>query len=139
MYNLGERLKKIRKIKGLSQKDMANIMGVTLRAYQRYEKDDQKASYDKVARAINEFRDINPRWLLSGEGDIFVYEGKESETGNLNAIDQRKEKNKILIDQIQDPVAKEVVKLITEGYYTPRVIAEFLSRLKNIKNASIKP
>ena len=68
--SLGERLKTIREQKSLSQKEMAKIMDVTLRAYQRYEKDEQKASYEKLVRIINELKDINPNWLLTGEGEM---------------------------------------------------------------------
>ncbi|AEA33660.1 helix-turn-helix domain-containing protein [Hippea maritima] len=77
--SLGERLKAIRQAKGLSQKEMAEIMDVTLRAYQRYEKDEQKASYEKLARIVYELKDINSNWLLTGEGDMFIKNGMPEE------------------------------------------------------------
>ena len=136
MDNLGERLREIRKIKGLSQRDLAEIMGVTTRAYQRYEKNAQKASYDKIARIVKKFKDINSRWLLTGEGNIFAEKSKKTES--IGLTNNTKYEKGILLEPIKDPIAKEVVKLIQEGYYTPRIMTKFLNSLQNIKNASIK-
>jgi len=67
---LGDRLRKIREIKSFTQQQFAKIMGVTLRAYQRYEQNEQNPSYDKLVRICNELKDINPSWLLTGEGPM---------------------------------------------------------------------
>jgi transcriptional regulator with XRE-family HTH domain len=69
---LETRLKKIRKTLMLHQKEMAKMMKVTLRAYQRYESGEQKPSYEKLVNLLDELKDINPTWLLTGEGPMFV-------------------------------------------------------------------
>jgi transcriptional regulator with XRE-family HTH domain len=37
LIDFGNRLKKLRKEKGLTQQNMADMMGITMRNYQRYE------------------------------------------------------------------------------------------------------
>ncbi len=67
---LGTRLKALREKLNLSQKEMAKIMGVSLRVYQYYEKDEQKPSYEKLAKLSTLRVDMN--WLLTGEGEMFL-------------------------------------------------------------------
>ncbi len=68
---LGNRLKKIRKLKSLTQQQISEIMNVTSRTYQHYELNEQKPAFDKLANIVNRFKDINPNWLFTGEGEMF--------------------------------------------------------------------
>lgn len=64
-----ERIRKARKEAGLTQEDAANLLSVTTRAYQNYERDRVPfRSLDKVARVFG----VTQEWLLRGdlsEGD----------------------------------------------------------------------
>ena len=66
LVELGQRLKNLRKAKGLKQTDMAKLLGITDRNYQRYE-------YGKVnvpATTLNFFADffgVSADYLLGRE------------------------------------------------------------------------
>ena len=74
-----ERLKYLRSELGLSQTDMAKLMGVSLRVYHRYEKGEQKPSYEKLIPLVKKFN-VNINWLLTGEGEMFIKPKKEKES-----------------------------------------------------------
>lgn len=76
MNSLGERLKLIRKTFGLTQKEMAKIMGASLRVYQYYEKGEQSPSYERLVPIIKKFN-INGTWLLTGEGEMFLSKSQD--------------------------------------------------------------
>ncbi len=78
---LGDRLKSIRKAKNLTQQQMSIIMHITLRAYQRYENNEQKPAYDKIARILDEFKDLNLAWIFTGEGEMFKFGGEGNNAG----------------------------------------------------------
>jgi len=66
---LGERLEYSRKIKGLSQKKIANVIGISTKTVLNYEKNDtlpDTGALIKWAQAV----DCNPGWLLTGEGSM---------------------------------------------------------------------
>jgi transcriptional regulator with XRE-family HTH domain len=58
------RIRKARKEAGLTQEDAANLLSVTTRAYQNYERDRVPfRSLDKIARLFN----VTQEWLLRGD------------------------------------------------------------------------
>jgi transcriptional regulator with XRE-family HTH domain len=58
-----ERIKQARKTAGLTQEDMANLLGVTTRAYQNYERD--RVPFRLLTR-IADVTNVEERWLLHG-------------------------------------------------------------------------
>ena len=99
--NLGKRLRMLRDILGFSQKEMAKYMDISLRVYQYYEKNEQKPSYDKLAK-LRKFK-VNMNWLLTGEGKMFLEEDEkensiEKEILELLANEPDEEKKKALLD-----------------------------------------
>jgi hypothetical protein len=46
-------------------------MGVTERVYRKYEKQEQVPGSDKIIHLLEDLKDINPTWLMLGEGEIF--------------------------------------------------------------------
>ncbi|MEY8317636.1 helix-turn-helix transcriptional regulator [Oscillospiraceae bacterium 50-58] len=54
LIDFGNRLKKLRKEKGLTQQNMADMMGITMRNYQRYEYGD----INVPATTLNFFADF---------------------------------------------------------------------------------
>jgi len=80
MKELNKRLKLIRKALGLTQKEMSNMMGVSLRVYQYYEKGEQKPTYEKLVPLVEKFN-INGNWLLTGQGEMFLNGSSQKNIG----------------------------------------------------------
>lgn len=107
---IGKRLKKLRESLGHSQKEFSDLMGVSLQVYQRYEYEKQVPGADKVARLLDNLKDVNPTWLLTGEGPMF-----------LNEIPQ--------IPGIEDD-EREILRILREY---PQLKPKILKLLKGIK------
>lgn len=75
MDTLGKRVLELRRVLNLQQKDMAKALGWAENAHSKLsiiEKDKSKPAYDFVSLLINAYPQINPVWILKGEGDMFV-------------------------------------------------------------------
>jgi len=82
--NIGERIKLIRKNKGLSQKDFAKKLNLT----QGFLSNIEKGRHNPTAEVLNRIAntcDINGHWLLTGEGNMFKEEGSVLGTRVTNA------------------------------------------------------
>jgi len=75
---VNERIKELRKIKGLSQSQMAEMLGVSLKTYQRYEQQGYKVP-ERVLRQIEATFSVNPEWLRHGKGEMFLKKVNEEE------------------------------------------------------------
>ena len=53
---LSQRLLQLRKESGLTQQQTANMIQITLRQYQRFEKGDQKPGYDNLVKLADCFQ-----------------------------------------------------------------------------------
>jgi transcriptional regulator with XRE-family HTH domain len=56
MENFPERLKMVRKTLGLTQKQVAEIMGITEQNYQRYEYGKTTPTLEKLVKFCNDFK-----------------------------------------------------------------------------------
>ncbi len=65
-----ENLKKVRQKLGLSQKELAEKVGIQQAQYSRYEVG-TSPSTDILAKLVEEFN-ININYLLTGEGSMFI-------------------------------------------------------------------
>ncbi len=66
-----KRLKEVRQTLGKTQKEMAEALGVSLRAYQMYEEGKRKLPPEKMQLLAELFK-VNLHWLLTGEGEPFL-------------------------------------------------------------------
>lgn len=68
---MDKRLKIMRLEKGLTQTELGNIIGLSKSAISKIELD--KASLtDRNIQALTKELDVNPIWLKTGEGDMFL-------------------------------------------------------------------
>lgn len=67
---VGARLRDLRVKSDLSQRQFADFLGISLRAYQNYERGERRVSAD-IARKLSEKSGVNPDWLLSGTGQMY--------------------------------------------------------------------
>ncbi|MBA7713116.1 hypothetical protein ES703_122115 [subsurface metagenome] len=66
--NWSDRLREIRKFRGLNQESFAKQLGVGFRTYIRYEKGEREPSLS-LLKSLAE-RGISVQWLLTGNGNM---------------------------------------------------------------------
>lgn len=104
MLSLGKKLKSLRKLKKVTQRQTANAIDVTERNYQAYEADTQKPSYDSLLALSNFFK--VPVDYLVGAG---LY-GQLEEYPTLRKIlcERLRENYGKLLDQFHLPPLEEM-------------------------------
>jgi len=123
MNTFKERLKRIREHLKLTQKDMSSIMGVSLKVYQRYEKGEQKPSYEKLIPLINTFN-VNINWLLTGKGEMFIKQEKTKEDLTIEEqiietiADEPIQKKKALLEFLKNFWTSKTQSTSEEGFST---------------------
>lgn len=78
---INQRLKEVRENLGLSQADFAARAGISSPTIWNIENTDRETS-TKTIRSIVEAFNINPEWLNSGKGDMFLAAKIASESGS---------------------------------------------------------
>jgi transcriptional regulator with XRE-family HTH domain len=91
--NVNERLKKIYDSKGFkSQKEFSDIIGASNALVSNYFANKNLPSFDFLMKIIIAFKDIDARWLLTGEGEY------------LNIIESSKNIESNKIDIFNNPI-----------------------------------
>lgn len=67
MKKIKERLKQIRQLKGLKQKDMAKLLGLSSSTYSKIEKGKIDLTLKNLFKIAKIFDDISMDWFLTGE------------------------------------------------------------------------
>ncbi|MFZ5688625.1 MAG: helix-turn-helix domain-containing protein [Bacillota bacterium] len=80
---LGERIKKARQDKGLTQAELGKLLGSTDATVNRYEKDIRKPDPDTLVN-ISKILNVSVNWLL-GQDDIDLIDVFEDETIDIKA------------------------------------------------------
>lgn len=81
LIEIGQRIKKVRKELGLTQEEFANKLGLHRNTIKKYENGESIPSTKFLKLLEYEFG-INPRWILKGEGEMFLpsnYEKRKEE------------------------------------------------------------
>ena len=72
----GSRLKKARKAKNLTQKQLAESIGINQKQYQHWERGRAEPSFDRVKR-LSYVLEADIEWLLFGNGKLITNNGKK--------------------------------------------------------------
>ena len=75
---LGERIKKLRKDKNLTQQEFATEIGSTQNVLANYETGRRNPSSSVINNICKTFN-INETWLRTGEGEMFIQQSREDE------------------------------------------------------------
>jgi transcriptional regulator with XRE-family HTH domain len=70
LEKIRERLKQIRQLKGLKQKDMAKLLGLSSSAYSKIEKGKIDLTLKNLLKIAKIFNDISMDWFLTGESAL---------------------------------------------------------------------
>ena len=71
MNSIGERIKSYRVRKGIKLRDFAKLIGISQGGLSDIENDKTKPGANTLVSIVQK-TDINPGWLLTGEGDMFI-------------------------------------------------------------------
>ncbi len=93
LFPYHERVGRVRAHFALSQTAIAERLGLSLRAYQNYERGEREIPVALVHALYEQFR-VDPVWLLTGAGSMMVAE------------DQRKRLDQPLLDRVVEAVEK---------------------------------
>ena len=82
---INDRIKKIYDYKGFSTySDFARVTGLIQQTASNYIKGNQRPDVDKMALIIKSFKEIDERWLLTGEGKMLktpaIVDAREEQT-----------------------------------------------------------
>ena len=137
---LNERLAKLRRLKGLTQSELADKVGVTTRSIQNYELGTRTPKMDTIAK-IAEALEIDEKAILSDE-DYFVIEAHEKygSRGKKDAEELVKNATALFSGgQLSENDKARVLEAIQEAYFEAKIINKKYTPKKYIKNNYNKP
>lgn len=82
METTGERIKKCRRVLGLSQADFANKIGISRITLARYESGERQPDAGVLLQISRIFK-ISIDWLLTGQGEMFIKQEERNEAQEL--------------------------------------------------------
>lgn len=93
--SIGQRIKELRNAKGLTMKQLSEILNIKLSNISRYEKDEYKPSADTII-ALSQYFKVSADWLLTGhESNVNLTSNEQDLIENFRLL-QPKEKYKVL-------------------------------------------
>lgn len=107
---IGKRLKTFRKKIGLTQTELGESLGVSMRTVQNWEGEERELHDSTIKHMAIKYR-LNESWIKTGEGEMFT-----------ESVEQEEFSEEI----------KELIQLIKD-YGNPKIIAEFKDKLLKIK------
>lgn len=125
--DMSERLKKIRSefIKTFTQEDFAKLLGVSKMTVGRWERNESAPDYENLHKILKEFPEINPAWLLTGEGEMRRGECTQKHQQPTHVLDLE-----LLNDIIVETLS--YTKQPDEDWKTPIVIATAMMEASKI-------
>lgn len=81
-YQIGNRVKKVRLQKGISQEQFGELIGIKKAAVSKIENGENSLSKSNLISICRQFN-INKDWLLYGTGDMLIPQSKENEIRNF--------------------------------------------------------
>jgi len=116
----GERLKIVRG--NIPQEDFAKLLDVHKNTLGRFEREEGKPNIEELQKILSALPDINPTWLLTGEGDM------KRDAANKSEGDASRQTEKPKLREI----GGEPVPQPTSEYLDRRLLALTLSRLDSV-------
>lgn len=98
-----ERIKQARKAAGFTQEDMANLLNVTTRAYQNYERD--RVPFRSLTK-IASLASVSEAWLLQGEPKQEILAQAELLRGVADGIVELERSSEHVLQQLDEALAR---------------------------------
>lgn len=111
--NIGENIKQIRELKGLSQANMATELGVTQKTYSNLENSGNNISYERIIK-IAEILDISVSKILHLNTEMILNNNNQS--GGLSQLNNAQTNNYINDEQakLYERIIEQKDKLLEE-------------------------
>lgn len=123
MSEFGDRLRTIRKAKGLTMEDMASDLGITRQGYARYESGQGSPTVDSLFQ-IAATLGVSPKLFFGAEAHFVSY---VNEQGVREEYPLREFEEKGILDNL---IKRELEKLSVEGLYRVLYYVEELTKGK---------
>jgi len=123
MKGIGKRLKELRQVLGLSQKEFGERIGRSWRAIQNYEAE-QRVPDETTLKLIEVLFNVNPEWLREGKGKPFF-----EEVGRLSPkwpVYEKRMREKLM------ELAREIVDGHIEHLYSKEEISKLSEPFKEL-------
>ena len=117
--NIGNKIKKLRELKNLTQEHMASVIGVTQSAYSRLELGETDITYSKLARIAGELG-MKPEDVIAFN-ESMVFNVMHNQTGNGLII-----QNNTLVNEERDLYKLQIETLKEEVAYLKKIIDNLL-------------
>lgn len=121
--SIGNRLKKVLEIKGVSYSDFSTKAEIHYNSVTRMMNSDRAMNSKTLSKIFSIFPDLNPRYLITGEGEMFknetnvdnvVFEAEENYSKNDDQLLEAKLKA-ILTNPVMLDIIKEALKKYDES------------------------
>lgn len=121
--SFGKKVRELREIKGLTQEELANKIGVSLKTISRYESGESKPRYRKVYDKLAEVLDTSHDYLVTDE-ENFILNAREK-YGSKGAKDAEEMINGVIGlmagGELPEEDKKAILDAIQEAYYIAKV------------------
>lgn len=111
-----KRLLAWRLMTGLSQAELAGLVGLDVRAYASYEYARSRLNYPAAWKLLTFFRQLNPQWLAEGKGQMVQWFDFEMPAPESLETGPRAPFSSVFREQIKGPLSKaKPLHLVQEG------------------------
>jgi transcriptional regulator with XRE-family HTH domain len=123
MFEIGQRIKQLRELKGLSQNSLAEKLGLKNRSasISEWEGGIKEAGITLLCKLSVLFKEVNLHWLLTGEGSPTIVNGKSQPSD---------------LDPHKDPKLFDIVRILQNDEEAQCVVYDFLEAKKHFDRAS---
>lgn len=105
---IGSRLKEYIKVENVTQKSLSEILGTTPQNMSSILKEKSNLTLFSLETIANRFEDLNIRWLLCGEGEMFLFNENDRNYRKITSSNQKgPEEPKITTYSCPDCIKKE--------------------------------
>lgn len=129
---INERFKQLRKFLKLSQTEMAEKLGKTLRMVQYYESGERNID-DGVLFRLQEVFNVNPSWLRTGVGEMFNSAEGSVSAGSSRALTLHEETIIKYYNELTEADKNEIFGYLQKAAEAKRIKRNFSDRIKKEK------
>ena len=103
---IGKRLKAIRELKGLSQTELGESLGIQYQHVSKYERGGSVPTWENLIKMI-ELYEVNINWLLTGRGKVFLSKMGYEEIEDVATLQRVKDIEDIQLEEIVEELKKD--------------------------------
>jgi|GEM_PF-4358851 len=134
--NIAERIKLVLSVKKLSIRSFARAINCADTTIGNIVHDKSEPNYSTIFSILEQFPDISPEWLTTGEGDMYVKNQDKVETYEEFYANHVKEITKIILKKLEDyaettPIENILTSVCTDD--SPKKAKRIQQKITQIK------